>query len=97
VVDAEVYDEADDTVGPGYAADIVRQWEMADPRDRWRHTGEAPPPPQIEPLPAKQPYRTPQSTTDAFHHVASLGDPVYLAKWLRDHSDVARDLLAEVA
>lgn len=23
-----------------YADDLVRRWEMADPRDRWRHTGE---------------------------------------------------------
>jgi hypothetical protein len=27
-----------------HAADLVRQWEAADPRDRWQHTGEAPPP-----------------------------------------------------
>ena len=26
-----------------YAGQIVRQWEIADPRDRWKHTGEAPP------------------------------------------------------
>jgi hypothetical protein len=26
-----------------YAEDLVRQWELDDPRDRWRHTGERPP------------------------------------------------------
>jgi len=26
-----------------YADDLVRQWELNDPRDRWRHTGEKPP------------------------------------------------------
>lgn len=26
-----------------YAEDLVRQWELNDPRDRWRHTGERPP------------------------------------------------------
>lgn len=26
-----------------YADDLVRQWELNDPRDRWRHTGEHPP------------------------------------------------------
>jgi hypothetical protein len=23
------------------AADLVKQWELPDPRDQWRHTGEA--------------------------------------------------------
>jgi hypothetical protein len=27
-----------------YAEQLVRQWELADPRDRWRHTGEPTPP-----------------------------------------------------
>jgi hypothetical protein len=26
-----------------YADDLVKQWELGDPRDRWRHTGEKPP------------------------------------------------------
>jgi hypothetical protein len=30
-----------------YVEDLVRQWELADPRDRWRHTGEAPPPANV--------------------------------------------------
>jgi hypothetical protein len=80
---------------PG-AADIVRRWELADPRDAWRHTGEAPPLPQVRsgPLqPARlqaQPYRTPQSTIDAFWYVTRLDDPEYLKRWLSQHPrDVA--------
>lgn len=66
-----------------YAARIVRQWEMADPRDRWSWTGEAPPPPQPEvPKPS---YRTPQSTIDAFLYVVRLDDSDYLANWLSEH------------
>lgn len=48
-----------------YAEDLVRQWEIVDPRDRWHHTGEKPPsarvrnseigavvaPVQVQPLP----------------------------------------------
>ena len=50
------------------AFEIVRRWEMADPRDRWRHTGEPPPPEHvrnsdISPRPNKpQHYRTPEAT-----------------------------------
>jgi hypothetical protein len=74
------------------AADLVRQWEMADSRDRWRHTGEARPPRTIERPPAK-PYRTPQSTIDAFWYVVRLDDPDYLARWLADHPRDAAFLL----
>jgi hypothetical protein len=89
VVDTEVYDEADDTVGPGYAADIVRQWELADARDRWRHTGEAPPAIEISPA-TKPAYRTPQSTIDAFWCVVRSDDPDLIARWLAGHpADVA--------
>jgi hypothetical protein len=67
-----------------YAVHIVRQWEMADPRDRWRHTGEPPPEPKIEPS-APKPYRPPQATVDAFWFVVRLDDPEYLARWLAQH------------
>jgi hypothetical protein len=68
------------------AADLIAQWERADPRDAWRHTGEAPPPRTIEPAPtAAQPYRTPQSTIDAFWYVVGLCDPERLTVWLDDH------------
>jgi hypothetical protein len=74
-------------------AELIRQIEVAaifarleamdDPSKRL--------PPPAEPRP-----RTPQSTIDAFKYVVSLGDPAYLAKWLRDHSDIAADLLKQV-
>jgi len=66
------------------AGAAVEQLERADPRDRWRHTGE--PPPTIEPAhSAPRPYRTPQSTIDAFFYVVRLDDPARLAAWLDDH------------
>ena len=61
------------------AADIVRRWELADPRDRWRHTGEAPPKASAEPPRRREPYRTPQATCDAFWYVAGLDDPERVA------------------
>jgi hypothetical protein len=68
-----------------YAAQIVRQWELDDPRDRWKHTGELPPQAVEMPRAAAQPYRTPQSTIDAFWFVAGLGDVDHLARWLAQH------------
>ncbi len=54
-------------------ADLVRQWELADPRDAWRVTEEALPTAAIRnsdisgaPADKPRPYRTPQSTIDAF-------------------------------
>jgi hypothetical protein len=91
----------DDGEGPEFfcgefnpdAADIVRLWELDDPRDRWRHIGEVPPiVPAIEP-PAARPYRTPQATIDAFLYVTRLDDPEYLARWLADHPRDAKFLL----
>jgi hypothetical protein len=88
----------DDGEGPEFwcqeveptAANLVVQWELADPRDRWKHTGEAPPL-EIKPRPAVLVYRTPQATIDAFWYVASLDDPDYLKRWLSEHP---RDVLA---
>ena len=74
------------------AADLVRQWEFADSRDRWRHIGERPPPPAIE-GPAAKPYRTPQSTIDAFWYVVHLDDADRLEAWLLAHSKDAPTLL----
>jgi hypothetical protein len=69
-------------------ADLVRQWELADPRDRWRHTGE-PPPQAVEVLrAAPEPYRmpqTPEAVINAFKYVVSLGDPKHLTRWLAQH------------
>ena len=67
------------------AADLIAQWERADPRDCWRHTGEHPPRTVETPRAAAQPYQTPQSTVDAFWYVVRLDDPDYLARWLEQH------------
>jgi hypothetical protein len=73
------------------AADLVKQWELADPRDRWRHTGE-PPPKASAPNARPEPYRAPQSTVDAFKYVVSLNDADYLARWLANHPADAPEL-----
>lgn len=74
------------------AADLVAQWEIADPRDRWRHTGE--PRPIVRPAPPRrEPYRTPQSTVDAFLYVAALDYVAHLKAWLDDHRKDAPILL----
>jgi hypothetical protein len=79
---------------PDYAAQIARQWEMSDPRDAWRHTGEAPP--KAIPVPAaiRQQYRTPQPTIDAFRCVVALEDLQRLKAWLSDRPKDAPFLLA---
>jgi hypothetical protein len=74
------------------AADIVRRWELADPRDRWKHTGEQPARAVGNPA-TVQPYRTPQATIDAFWYVVRLDNPDYLARWLCDHKSDAAHLL----
>jgi hypothetical protein len=66
------------------AADLVRQWELDDPRDRWRHTGERRPIIRAEPA-RRQPYTPPGSTVDAFWHVQRNESPDYLARWLANH------------
>jgi hypothetical protein len=66
------------------AAAAVEQLELADPRDRWRHTGEQQP--RIEPAPtAPRPYRTAQSAIDAFWYLVRLADSARLKAWLDDH------------
>lgn len=75
-----------------YAATLLMQWELADPRDRWRWTGEFPPMQQAAPI-AIERRRTPQATIDAFRYVVRLGDPARLATWLRNHPDDAATLL----
>jgi hypothetical protein len=75
----------------GGAAGTVRAWELADPRDSWQHTGEAPPPASVRngaivasPERADQ-YRTPQSVIDAFFFVVRTKDAAGIAAWLADH------------
>jgi hypothetical protein len=69
--------------------DIVRLWELADPRDRWRQDGSTPPPEavrnSIQEWPPKRSYRTAQSVVDAFWFVVSNHDDFYLAAWLKRH------------
>jgi hypothetical protein len=96
-------EEADDTIDSDYAAQLVRRFELNDLRDAWQHTGDRPPADDvrnsdISGKPANKPQRRgpPQSTVDAFKYVVSLGDAEYLAKWLRDHSDVAPVLLKQL-
>jgi hypothetical protein len=66
-------------------AAIVRDMELNDPRDRWRHTGEPRPQAEETPIAPRQPYRTPQSTIDAFWYVAGLDDADRLTAWLEQH------------
>jgi hypothetical protein len=91
----EAAEEVDD-LPSDYAAQIVRQWEMNDARDRWRHTGEMPPGIVETPSAIRPKVAVPQATVAAFKYVVALGDPEYLARWLRAHSDVAADLVKEV-
>jgi hypothetical protein len=69
-----------------YVARIITQWEAAD--------GKRAAPTPIRPEPRRG---VPKATVDAFKYVVSTGDPEYLARWLREHSDVARALASEVA
>ena len=92
--------EADEAELFGDAAAIVRRWELADPRDRWQHVGEAPPPDRVRnsaigarlAITATR-HRTPQATRDAFQYVAHQGDLAHLKAWLRDHRRDAPYLL----
>jgi hypothetical protein len=67
------------------AAARVQRWDLADTRDRWRHTGEPPPKASDVPNARPEPYRTNASTVDAFLFVARQGDRPRLARWLADH------------
>jgi hypothetical protein len=67
------------------AADLIAEWERADPRDRWRHTGETAPKPSEEPRRRAEPYRPPESTVQAFWYVTRNHDADYLAAWLAKH------------
>jgi hypothetical protein len=77
--------------------DLVTQWELDDPRDRWKHTGELPPP-RVEEPPKVKPYRTPQATIDAFFGWVIRQDEAAQARWLAEHPKDApyiRKLLEE--
>ena len=66
-------------------ADLVRQWELDDPRDRWKHTGEAPPKAMSPQVNRPKAYETPEATINAFWYVVSLCEPKRLTAWLDDH------------
>jgi hypothetical protein len=69
------------------AANLVRQWELADSRDRWKHTGEAPPQLPRSPRCAPGttgPYKPADSTVAAFWYVAAH-EPDKLKAWLARH------------
>jgi hypothetical protein len=68
-------------------AELVERWEIADPRDRWQHTGEAPPKVSAAP-PRGEPYRPAESTIAAFWYVATR-EPEKLKAWLARHPDDA--------
>jgi hypothetical protein len=67
-----------------YADSVFISWEMADPRDRWKWTGEASPPLVPDDKPAAKPYRTPQSTIDAFLYWIVRQDAKTQARWLAE-------------
>jgi hypothetical protein len=74
------------------AADLLAQLELADPRDAWRHTGEAAPPASVRnsdisgtPANAPRPYRPVASSIEAFLFVARNYDAAVLARWLDGH------------
>ena len=74
------------------AADLIAQWECADPRDCWRHTGEQPRR-AIQPPKRPEPYRPAESVIAAFQYVVSLNDLERLKDWLADHPADAPTLL----
>jgi hypothetical protein len=83
------------------AADLVTRWELADPRDAWRHTGDLAPPVSAQnadicakPANAPRPYRPTQSTVDAFRHLTTAGDVGRIREWLADRPQDAPHLLA---
>ena len=73
-----------------HRASQFRNWRhraamgLADSRDRWKWTGEAPPPPDDMPIAPRRSYRTPEAVEQEFWHIASR-EPDRLAAWLADH------------
>jgi hypothetical protein len=87
-----------------HLADVVSpmplQWDLADPRDRWRHTGEPPPPENVRngdisgrPVNTRQAYHPPKATRQAFWHVVRNADRKALNNWLARHPADAPFLL----
>jgi hypothetical protein len=64
-------------------SDLVRRWSIADARDRWRYTGEAPPR-VVEQQPRPPPHCTLEVTEKAFWYVV-LNERDKLESWLARH------------
>lgn len=75
-----------------YALQLVQQWELDDPRDRWRWTGDQRPDPQPAQSVSKV-HRVPASAVAAFQFVVRTGDARKLKTWLHNHADDAPTLL----
>jgi hypothetical protein len=60
------------------AAERVKRWEAADPRDNGSGAPNLPPS-------KPEPYRPAESTISAFWYVVGLNDLDYLKAWLRNH------------
>jgi hypothetical protein len=78
-------------------AELIAHWELADPRDAWRHTGDVAPPTAVRnsDISARKPTappRTPQATIDAFWYLVRLNDPARLKQWLADRPEHAPHL-----
>jgi hypothetical protein len=82
------------------AYSLVRDWEAADLRDRWRYAGEAPPPVSVrnsditarsESRPRS--YEPATSTIDTFWFLVALAEPQRLKTWLADRPKDAAFLL----
>jgi hypothetical protein len=95
----------DDGEGPEFFCypddGLVTCWEIADPRDAWRRTGELPPPANVRnsdisarPADKPRPHRPAQSTVDAFRFLVALGDLQRLKSWLAARPKDAPFLLA---
>ncbi|MBR1086463.1 hypothetical protein JQ621_03140 [Bradyrhizobium manausense] len=96
IVAAEIEAEFAPTLAPdlltNYAAQTVMRWELEDPRDRWKWTGE-PRPLETRVVTQREPQAPAKSTVDACLHVARLGDVARLKAWLDDHRKDAPQLL----
>src|ERR1700723_1822931 len=80
---------------------LVRDWELADPRDRWRHDGSPRPSDDfrnsdigIPTAAADRSYKPVKSTIDAFQFLITAGDVARIKGWLADRSKDAPYLLS---
>src|SRR5882724_7491015 len=80
------------------AQELVKRWELADERDRWRHTRERKPSDAFrnsETRVERPVYSTPQSTIDAFWYLVQVGDAKRLDAWLLDRPQDAAFLIVQ--